>query len=65
MTDSAKERVEIELRELEQKAVKLGGFIISDKFNKLSRRAQDLLSEQFGTMCRYATILRERLEIWE
>ena len=65
MNNSPKERVEIELHDLEEKAVKLGEFIISDKFDKLSPRMRELLSEQYGYMCGYANILRERLEIWE
>lgn len=65
MSNSPKERVEIELHDLEEKAVKLADFIISDKFDKLSKLKQKLICEQFGYMCGYATRLRERLEIWE
>ena len=65
MSNSPKERVEIELHDLEEKAVKLGKFIISNEFEKLSIRMRNLLCKQYGCMCSYAKILRERLEIWE
>lgn len=65
MNNSPKERVEIELHDLEEKAVKLEEFINSDKFDKLSLRMRELLSKQFGYMYGYAIILRERLKIWE
>ena len=50
--DAAKERVEQELDELNEKIV------------KLSFRMRDLLREQLNVMQRYAEILQHRLVIW-
>ena len=64
--DTAKERVEQELAELNEKIVKLTSFLYSKKIvvAKLSFRMRDMLSEQLRTMQRYAEILQGRLAIW-
>lgn len=64
--DTAKERVEQELAELNEKIVKLTSFLYSKKIIEanLSFRMRDMLSEQLRTMQRYAEILQGRLAIW-
>lgn len=64
--DPAKERVEKELEELNEKIVKLSSFLYSKKLVEagLSFRMRDLLSEQLRTMQRYAELLQNRLAIW-
>ena len=64
--DAAKERVEQELDELNEKIVKLSTFLYSKKIveAKLSFRMRDLLREQLNVMQRYAEILQHRLVIW-
>ena len=64
--DTAKERVEHELDELNEKIVKLSSFLYSKKIIEanISFRMRDMLSEQLRTMQRYAEILQGRLAIW-
>ncbi len=64
--DTAKERVEQELDDLNEKIVKLSAFLYSKKVIEanLSFRMRDLLAEQLRTMQRYAEILQSRLAIW-
>lgn len=62
---TAKDRVQVELRELTEKATKLAGFIGSEKFNALDGRMKELLTEQREVMEKYADILTRRLLIWE
>ena len=64
--DPAKERVEKELEELNEKIVKLSSFLYGKKLVEagLSFRMRDMLSEQLRTMQRYAEILQGRLAIW-
>lgn len=64
--DPAKERVEKELEELNEKIVKLSSFLFSKKLITagLSRRMEDLLREQLRSMQDYARILQLRLSIW-
>lgn len=64
--DPAKERVEKELEELNEKIVKLSSFLYGKKLVEagLSFRMRDLLSEQLRTMQRYAELLQNRLAIW-
>ena len=61
---SAKERVEIELKELKEKIVKLGNFLKSSETGKLNALSFDLLTAQFNIMHAYATILEMRLGAW-
>lgn len=64
--DPAKERVEKELEDLNEKIVKLSSFLYGKKLVEagLSFRMRDLLSEQLRTMQRYAELLQNRLAIW-
>lgn len=64
--DPAKERVEKELEELNEKIVKLTSFLYGKKLVEagLSFRMRDLLSEQLRAMQRYAELLQNRLAIW-
>lgn len=64
--DPAKERVEKELEELNEKIVKLSSFLYGKKLVEagLSFRMRDLLSEQLRAMQRYAELLQNRLAIW-
>ncbi len=64
--DEAKERVEKELDELNEKIVKLTSFLYGRKFAAagLSFEMKSCLEEQLGTMQRYASILQRRLAIW-
>lgn len=61
---TAKERVEQELKELEEKQLKLGVFIENELFAMLTEEEQRLLVYQYRIMGRYAMILRQRLKIW-
>lgn len=64
--DEAKERVEKELDELNEKIVKITSFLYGRKFAAagLSFEMKSCLEEQLGTMQRYASILQRRLAIW-
>jgi len=62
---TAKDRVQAELRELVEKTTKLVGFIGSEKFNALDDEMKELLTEQREVMEKYAEILTRRLLIWE
>ena len=62
---TAKDRVQAELRELTEKTTKLVGFIGSEKFTALDGRMKELLMEQHEVMEKYADILTRRLLIWE
>lgn len=64
--DEAKERVEKELDELNEKIMKLTSFLYGRKFAAagLSFEMKSCLEEQLGTMQRYASILQRRLAIW-
>lgn len=64
--DEAKERVEKELDELNEKIVKLTSFLYGRELAAagLSCAMKDCLEEQLGTMQRYASILQRRLAIW-
>lgn len=62
---TAKERVEIELKELEEKTAKLFSFLCSEKFVELKFAQKYLLRKQYKTMVNYCNILEARLSIWE
>ena len=65
MEGEIRNRVKIELQELENKLNKLIEFISSEKFEELSKRQQELLIEQRFCMSLYAMILKNRLIVWE
>ena len=62
--DAAKERVEKELEELNEKIVKLSAFLFGVKANALSRQMRWKMKEQLVSMQNYAECLQERLRIW-
>lgn len=61
---TAKERVKQELKELEEKKVKLARFIETEIYMRMTEEEKDLLVLQFIAMGDYAKILKRRLEIW-
>lgn len=64
--DAAKERVEKELLDLNEKIVKLATFLYGPALKKvnLSRTMIELEKEQLREMQRYSEILQQRLDIW-
>lgn len=63
---TAKERVELELKELEERLGKLKTFfVLSEMFSKLSTTQQMLLMSQINIMTSYANCLHRRLKFWE
>lgn len=56
------ERVVEEQKALEEKLIKLGGFLHGDVFNTLPKEDQDLLVEQNQWMAAYSGVLRKRIE---
>lgn len=65
-SDAAKERVEKELLDLNEKIVKLATFLYSPALKKanLSRIMIMLLQDQIHVMQQYSEILEQRLDIW-
>lgn len=65
-SDAAKERVEKELLDLNEKIVKLAIFLYSPALKKanLSRTMIMLLQDQLHVMQQYSEILEQRLDIW-
>ena len=65
-SDAAKERVEKELLDLNEKIVKLATFLYSPALKKanLSRTMIMLLQDQLHVMQQYSEILEQRLDIW-
>ena len=64
--DAAKERVENELLDLNEKIVKLATFLYSPASKKanLSRTMIMLEKDQLHVMQQYSEILEQRLDIW-
>lgn len=62
-TSTVKERVEIELLELNEKLDKLNKFIFSDACAKLVPAQRELLLKQSLAMKEYADILSARLQL--
>lgn len=62
---NAKERVQFELEELNEKMHKLRSFVSSDKFSELSSLSKKLLLRQLCYMKKYADVLKLRLEVWD
>lgn len=65
-SDAAKERVEQELLDLNEKIVKLATFLYSPALKKanLSRTMIMLEKDQLHVMQQYSEILEQRLDIW-
>ena len=62
--NSAKERVEIELKELEIRLNKLGNFLNTPNFDQLSITQKSLLQAQHSIMLSYTVLLKLRLLHW-
>lgn len=56
-------RIEAELKELEERIVKLSKFIESDTFKYIHYETQDLLTEQIEVMKHYQWLLQKRLQL--
>lgn len=63
--DAAKERVEKELAELNEKIVKLVAFLYGAEPPKITHTAKRLLVEQLSVMQQYSDILTRRLAVWD
>lgn len=61
--ETAKDRVQIELTDLQIKLESLQAFVNSDKFNELGEYMQKLLLEQKASMTDYADVLEQRLQL--
>ena len=62
---TAKERVELELKELEERLEKLKAFVLMKAFANLSNVQQMLLMSQIDIMTSYVNCLHRRLKFWE
>lgn len=63
--DAAKERVERELAELNEKIVKLVAFLYGTTAFKITYTAKRLLIKQLSAMQQYSDILARRLAVWD
>lgn len=61
--ETAKDRVQIELTDLQIKLESLQAFVNSDKFNELGEYMQKLMLEQKASMTDYADVLEQRLQL--
>lgn len=57
------QRMLVEYEDLQDKLVKLGAFINSDKFKELDDENRSLLNAQYHTMYTYKIILSRRIKI--
>ena len=57
------QRMLVEYEDLQDKLVKLGAFINSDKFKELDDENRSLLNAQYHTMYTYKVILSKRIKI--
>lgn len=57
------QRMLVEYEDLQDKLVKLGAFINSDKFKELDDENRSLLNAQYHTMYTYKVILLRRIKI--
>jgi hypothetical protein len=57
------QRMLVEYEDLQDKLVKLGAFINSDKFKELDDENRSLLNAQYHTMYTYKVILSRRIKI--
>ena len=62
---TAKERVWLELKELEERLGKLKAFVLMKAFANLSNVQQMLLMSQIDIMTSYVNCLHRRLKFWE
>lgn len=61
--ETAKDRVQIELTDLQIKLESLQAFVNSDKFNELGEYMQKLMLEQKASMTDYVDVLEQRLQL--
>ena len=61
--ETIKDRVQIELTDLQIKLESLQAFVNSDKFNELGEYMHKLLLEQKASMTDYADVLEQRLQL--
>lgn len=61
--ETAKDRVQIELTDLQIKLKNLQKFVDSDKFNELGEYMQKLMLEQKASMTDYVDVLEQRLQL--
>lgn len=61
--ETAKDRVQIELTDLQIKLENLQKFVDSDKFNELGEYMQKLMLEQKASMTDYVDVLEQRLQL--
>lgn len=57
------QRMLVEYEDLQDRLVKLGAFINSDKFKELDDENRSLLNAQYHTMYTYKVILSRRIKI--
>jgi len=62
---TARERLALELEEIDAKCEKLKMFLYSDIYNKLTIEEQVLLNAQLHLMQSFAVILNRRLELFK
>lgn len=61
--ETVKDRVQIELTDLQIKLENLQKFVDSDKFNELGEYMQKLMLEQKASMTDYVDVLEQRLQL--
>ena len=60
-----KERVKVELDELQMRLTKLKRFVESERITTVSDEMADLLRQQYGVMKEYQEILKKRISLME
>ena len=60
-----KERVKVELDELQMRLTKLKHFIESERITTVSDEMADLLRQQYAVMQQYRDILKKRIALME
>ena len=60
-----KERVKVELDELQMRLTKLKHFVESERITSVSDEMADLLRQQYAVMQQYRDILKKRIALME
>ena len=60
-----KERVKVELDELQMRLTKLKRFVESERITSVSDEMADLLRQQYAVMQQYRDILKKRIALME
>lgn len=60
-----KERVKVELDELQMRLTKLKRFVESERITTVSDEMADLLRQQYAVMQQYRDILKKRISLME